>query len=60
MQDKGERTMRDHAVRKGVKGILLVGHIKGPRGFGLRAGDPCGVRANGSGSETPAQPSTDD
>ena len=27
------------AGRKGVKGLLLVGHEKVPHGFGLRTGD---------------------
>ena len=33
--------------RKGVKGLLLVGHKKVPRGFGLRAVDP-GDTADGA------------
>ena len=32
-------TLRDHAGRKGVKGLLLVGHEEVPCGFGLRTGD---------------------
>ena len=35
--------MRDHAGRKGVKGLLLVGHEEMPRGFGLRTGAQAGV-----------------
>ena len=31
--------MRDHEGRKGVKGLLLVGHEKVPCGFGLKTGD---------------------
>ena len=34
-----EECRRDAGGRKGVKGLLLVGHEKVPRGFGLRAGD---------------------
>ena len=33
--------------RKGVKGLLLVGHEKVPRGFGL-TGDPGGDTADGA------------
>ena len=32
-------TIRDLAGRKGLKGLLLVGHEKVPRGFGLSTGD---------------------
>ena len=35
--------------RKGVKGVLLVGHEKVPRGFGL-TGDCGGNTADGSGN----------
>ena len=40
---------RDASGRKGVKGLLLVGHKKVPHGFGLRTGDP-GDTADGSGN----------
>ena len=42
--------------RKGVKGLLLLGHEKMPCGFGLRTGDP-GDTADGSGNcGRPASP----
>ena len=44
-----EECRRDAAGRKGVKGLLLVGHEKVPRGFGLRTGDP-GDTADGAGN----------
>ena len=36
--------------RKGVKRLLLVGHEKVPRGFGLRTGDLGGDIADGAGN----------
>ena len=36
--------------RKGVKGLLLVGHEKVPHGFGL-TGDHGGNTADGAGTE---------
>ena len=39
---------RDTAGRKGVKGLLLVGHEKVPQGFGLRTGDRGGDTADGA------------
>ena len=44
-----EECRRDVMGRKGVKGSLLVGHEKGPGGFGLRTGDP-GDTADGAGN----------
>ena len=45
--------------RKGVKGLLLVGHEEVPCGFGLRTGD-CGNTANGAGDcGRTAQPNMD-
>ena len=41
---------RDAAGRKGVKGLLLVGHKKAPHGFGLRTGDCGSDTADGAGS----------
>ena len=41
---------RDVWGRKGVKGLLLLGHEKMPRGFGLRTGDHGGDRADGAGN----------
>ena len=35
-----EECRRDVAGRKGVKGLLLVGHERVQCGFGLRTGDP--------------------
>ena len=35
-----EECRRDTAGRKGVKGLLLVGHEEVPCGFGLRTRDP--------------------
>ena len=40
---------RDIAGRKGVKGLLLVGHEKVQCGFGLRTGDT-GDTADGAGN----------
>ena len=40
---------RDAMGKKGVKGLLLVGHEKVPRGYGLRTGDP-GDTADGAGN----------
>ena len=34
-----EECKRNTAGKKGMKGLLLVGHEKVPRGFGLRTGD---------------------
>ena len=45
-----EECGRDAAGRKGVKGLLLVGHGKVPCGFGLRTGDP-GDKADGAGNQ---------
>ena len=51
-----EECRRDTVGRKGVKGLLLVGHEKVPRGFGLRTGDP-GDTADGAGNRgRPASP----
>ena len=44
-----EECRRDIAGRKGVKGLLLVGQEKVPRGSGLRTGDP-GDTADGAGN----------
>ena len=41
---------RDAAGRKGVKGLLLVGREKVPRGFGLITGDCGGDAADGAGN----------
>ena len=50
---------RGAAGRKGVKGLLLLGQEKVPRGFGLRTGDP-GDTADGAGNQGEAcQPSID-
>ena len=52
-----EECRRDNEGRKGVKGLLLVGHEKVPHGFGLRTGGRrntadgtgnCGRPANGA------------
>ena len=45
-----EECRRDAAGRKGVKGLLLVGHEKVPRGFRLRTGDRDGDTADGAGN----------
>ena len=47
---------RDLVGRKGVKGLLLVGHEKVPCGFGIRTGDPSNT-ADGAGNQgrLPAQ-----
>ena len=44
-----EECRRDATGRKGVKGLLLVGHEKVPCGFGLRTGDPSDT-ADGAGN----------
>ena len=44
-----EECRRDIVGRKGVKGLLLVGQEKVPRGFGLRTGDPSN-KADGAGN----------
>ena len=44
-----EERRRDTAGSKVVKGLLLVGHEKVPRGYGLRTGDP-GDTADGAGN----------
>ena len=46
----------DAVGRKGVKGLLLVGHEKVPCGFGIRTGDPSNT-ADGAGNQgrLPAQ-----
>ena len=36
--------------RKGVKGLLLVGHEKVPHGFGLKSGDCVGDTTDGAGN----------
>ena len=52
--------MQDHAGRKGVKGLSLVGHDEVPHGFGLRTRDHS-VTADGAGDfGRPAQLSMDD
>ena len=43
--------------RKGVKGLLLVGHEKVPHGFGL-TGDQGGDTIDGAGTEGPPEPWT--
>ena len=43
--------------RKGVKGLLLVGHEKVPHGFGL-TGDCSGDTADGAGTEGLPEPQT--
>ena len=43
--------------RKGVKGLLLVGHEKVPHGFGL-TGDLSGDTADGAGTEGLPEPRT--
>ena len=45
-----EECRREAAGRKGVKGLLLVGHEKVQCGFGLRTRDPCGT-ADGAGTQ---------
>ena len=45
-----EERRKDAAGRKGVKGLLLVGHEKVPRGFGLTTGDHSGDTADGAGN----------
>ena len=45
----GLGSRRDAVGRKGVKGLLLVGHEKVPHGSGL-TGDRGGDRADGAGS----------
>ena len=52
--------MRDHAGRKGVKGLSLVGHEKVPCGFGLRTGDRSNTADGAGNCGKPAPPSTDD
>ena len=44
-----EECRRDTVGRRGVKGLLLVGHEKVKWGFGLRTGDP-GDTADGAGN----------
>ena len=44
-----EECRRDTVGRKGVKGLLLVGHEKAPCGFGIRTGDP-GDISDGAGN----------
>ena len=44
------RTMQDHAGRKGVKGLSLVGHEEVPRGFGLRTGDSSSNQQHSGGA----------
>ena len=44
-----EECRRDTEGRKGVKGLLLVGHEKVQYGFELRTGDP-GDTADGAGN----------
>ena len=44
-----EECRKDAVGRKGVKGLLQVGHEKVPCGFGLRTGDP-GDTADGAGN----------
>ena len=44
-----EECRRDHEGRKGMKGLLLVGHEKVLCGFGIRTGDPANT-ADGSGN----------
>ena len=43
--------------RKGVKGLLLVGHEKVPRGFGL-TGDHSGDTTDGARTERLPEPQT--
>ena len=45
-----EERRRDTTGRKGVKGLLLVGHEEVPCGFGLRTGDLGGETADGAGN----------
>ena len=45
-----EECKRDTAGRKVVKGLLLVGQEKVPRGFGLRTGDHSSDTADGAGT----------
>ena len=45
-----EECRRNAAGRKGVKGLLLLGHEKMPCGFGLRTGDPSDT-AGGAGNQ---------
>ena len=59
MQDYGGEIMRDHAGRKGVKELSLVGHEEVPRGFGLRTGDPCDTADGAGDCWRPAQQSMD-
>ena len=52
--------MQDHAGRKGVKGLSLMGNEKVPHGFGLRTEDHASRTADGAGNHgKPDQPSTD-
>ena len=45
-----EERGRDAVGRKGVRGLLLVGHEKVPCGFGLRTGDPSSTADGGAGN----------
>ncbi|KAF6086283.1 hypothetical protein HJG60_008475 [Phyllostomus discolor] len=45
-----EECRRDTVGRKGVKGLLPVGHEEVPRGFGLRTRDRCSDTAGGAGN----------
>ena len=49
-----EECRRDTVARKGVKGLLLLGHQKVPRGFGLRTGDPSDTAGGAGNRRRPA------
>ena len=51
-----EKCRTDPVGRKGVKGLLLVGHEKVPCGFELRTGEHSGATADGAGN--PGRPAS--
>ena len=51
-----EDCRRDVAGRKGVKGLLLVGHEKVPCGFRLRTGDPSNTPNHTGNRGRPSSP----
>ena len=59
MPDYGGEIMRDHAGRKGVKGVSLMGHEEVPHCFGLRTGDGWDTVDGARDCGRPAQSSTD-
>ena len=54
-----EECRKDITVRKGVKGLLLVGQEKVPCGFGLRTRDPSDTANDYRNQRKAYQPSTD-